>query len=129
VSRPDTTVLVVDQDGVWRDALGSWLEREGYRVLGLGRRDRVASAIESQRVAVVILDIHLPERDGLEVLEDIRRRWPSLPVIVTTAFGGPQTGEMARRRGATSYLDKPFRLADLVTQIHRATALCEHGRR
>jgi DNA-binding NtrC family response regulator len=125
---PDRTVLVVDQDGVWRAALRSWLEREGYRVLGIGRGDGAASAIESQRVDVVILDVHSPDRDDLEVLGEIRRRWPSLPVIVTTVFGGAQTGDIARRRGATGHLDKPFRLADLVAEIHRAAGPCGQGR-
>jgi two-component system response regulator FlrC len=127
VSPSRGTVLVVDQDGAWRDALRRWLEREGYRVVGIGPEARAASAIERERIDVVVLDVPWPERDGLDVLGDIRRRWPSLPVIVTTAFGGAQTADMARRRGATCHLDKPFRLADLAAEIHRAAALCADG--
>jgi DNA-binding response OmpR family regulator len=115
----DITILLVDDDGVWRAALASWLEREGFRVLGLSRGDRVASALESRRVDAMILDVRLPGLDGLEVLAEVRRRWPGLPVIVTTAFGGSETGDVARRRGATGYLDKPFRMAELLTQLRR----------
>ncbi len=123
----DITVLLVDDDGAWRAALASWLEHEGYRVFGLPRGDHVAGAIEDRRIDVVVLDVHLPGLDGLDVLADVRRRWPGLPVIVTTAFGGSQTGDVARRRGATSYLEKPFRLEELMTQLRRVVA--PHGRK
>ncbi len=116
----DLTVLLVDDDGVWRAALASWLEREGFRVLGLSRGDGVATTLETKQVDAMILDVHLAGLDGLEVLAEVRGRWPALPVMVTTAFGGPETGDVARRRGATCYLDKPFPLAELVTQLRRA---------
>lgn len=51
----------------------------------------------------------------------VRYRWPDLPVIVMTAFGGSETGELARRRGATGYLEKPFRMSELVTEVERTT--------
>ena len=125
---PDATVLLVDDDDVWRAALASWVEREGYRVLGLSRGDRVASTIDCQHVDIVILDLHMPGLDGLDVLAEVRQRWPHLPVIVMTAFGGPRTLDVARQRGATGYLEKPFHLTDLLGQLHRVRTPGE-GRR
>jgi DNA-binding NtrC family response regulator len=113
------TVVLVDDDGAWRAALGGWLEAEGMRVIRLARGEWIISALETHRPDLVLLDVHLPGLDGLEVLESVRRRWPTLPVIVMTAFGGPETAELAHRCGATAYLDKPFRLADLSAHIDR----------
>ncbi|HEX9818853.1 MAG TPA: response regulator [Methylomirabilota bacterium] len=113
------TVVLVDDDGAWRASLGGWLEAEGMRVIRLARGEWIISALETHRPDLVLLDVHLPGLDGLEVLETVRRRWPTLPIIVMTAFGGPETAELAQRCGATAYLDKPFRLADLTVHIER----------
>jgi len=114
------TVLLVDDDGDWRAALERWLQGEGMRGIGLGRGEWITSAIETHQPDVVLLDIHLPGLDGLQILEVLRLRWPSLPVVIMTAFGGFETGELARRCGATGYLEKPFRMADLMTELARA---------
>lgn len=89
-----TTVLPVDDDGAWRAVLERVLRSEGMRGIGLDRGDQIAV---------------------------VRYRWPDLPVIVMTAFGGSETGELARRRGATGYLEKPFRMSELVTEVERTT--------
>jgi two-component system nitrogen regulation response regulator GlnG len=116
-----TTIMVVDDDTAWRGALERWLSSEGMRGIGLGRAEWVTTAIDTHKPDAVLLDIHLPGTDGLQVLERVRHRWPTLPVIVMTAFGGRETGELARRCGATGYLDKPFRMAELMLELRRAT--------
>ena len=113
-------VLVVDDDAAWRAALKTWLEGEGFRVVILGRADWVTHAVDLHRPEVVLLDIHLPGANGLDVLDTVGRRWPTLPVIIMTAFGGPAVGDTARGRGAVGYLEKPFRMTSLVDEIRRA---------
>ena len=113
------TIMIVDDDSAWRVALERWLRDEGMRGIGLSRGEWITSAIETHRPDAVLLDIHLPGVDGLQVLEIVRERWPSLPVIVMTAFGGRETGDLARRCGAAGYFDKPFRMADLTQEIRR----------
>jgi DNA-binding NtrC family response regulator len=125
------TALLVDDDAAWRAALGGWLEGEGVRVVRLTRGEWVTSAIETHHADVVLLDVHLPGLDGLQVLESIRARWPKLPVIVMTAFGGPDLADRILRGGATAFLDKPFRMSELMTVLERATERGEapwHGR-
>jgi two-component system response regulator AtoC len=125
--RGDRTILVIDDNGTWRSALAAWLERDGFRVAGLSRAEWAASAVDTRGADVVILDVHSPGLDGLELLGAVRRRCPRLPVIVTTAFGGPEAGDVARRRGAASYLEKPFRMADLTTELRRLVPAGEPG--
>jgi DNA-binding NtrC family response regulator len=113
------TLLVVDDDPAWRDALKGWLERDGFRAVMLARADWVVPAVELHRPDVIVLDVNLPGASGLDVLEGLGRRWPSLPVVIMTAFGGPGVGDTARRLGAAGYLEKPFRMGALVDEIRR----------
>jgi two-component system response regulator AtoC len=121
VSASTVSVLVVDDDASWRAVLAGWLQQEGFRVVGISRGDWVTSAVETQAADIVILDVQLPGLGGLDVLRALRTRWPDLPVIVTTAFGGPDTEDLARQRGATGYLEKPFRIGELMAEVRRAT--------
>jgi DNA-binding NtrC family response regulator len=117
-SRP--TVLVVDDDEAWRAALKDSLEREGFHVVAVARSEWTLPAIELYRPAVLVLDNVMPGPTlGLELLPALRRRWPDLPIVMMTAFGGMTTADEARRQGATAYFDKPFRVADLAGEIHR----------
>lgn len=120
--RPALTLLVVDDDPAWRDALKEWLEREGFRAIMLARADWVVHAVELHRPDVIVLDVNLPGGSGLDLLGVLERRWPALPVVIMTAFGGPGVGDVARRLGAAAYLEKPFRMAALVHEIRRAAA-------
>jgi DNA-binding NtrC family response regulator len=119
---PGLTLLVVDDDPAWRDALKEWLERESFRAIMLARADWVVQAVELHRPDVIVLDVNLPGTSGLDVLGALERRWPSLPVVIMTAFGGPGVGAEARRLGAAAYLEKPFRMGTLVDEIRRVAA-------
>jgi DNA-binding NtrC family response regulator len=118
-TKPGLTLLVVDDDTAWRDALKGWLEREGFRAVMLARADWVVPAVELHRPDVIVLDVNLPGTSGLDMLDGLGRRWPGLPVVIMTAFGGPGIGDTARRLGAAAYLEKPFRMAALVNEIRR----------
>lgn len=117
------TVLVVDDDEAWRAALKDSLEREGFHVVVVARAEWTMPAIELYRPAVVVLDNLMPGPTiGLDLLPILRRRWPGLPIVMMTAFGGLGTADEARRQGATAYFDKPFRVATLAGEIHRLIA-------
>jgi len=120
VPQETPTLLVVDDDEAWRAALKDSLDAEGFRVIVLARAEWAMSAIELHRPDLVVLDNQMPGQYlGLELLPLLRHRWPGLPIIVVSAFGGPYTAGQAERLGAASYLDKPFRIAELVSQIRR----------
>jgi two-component system nitrogen regulation response regulator GlnG len=72
--------------------------------------------------AAIILDHELPGDWGLEVLPLLRQRHPGVPVIVITAFGGPRLRAIAEGLGAAGYLDKPFRLAQLLSVVRQVLA-------
>jgi DNA-binding response OmpR family regulator len=113
------TILVVDDDTAWLATLETWLAHDGFRVIGISRGEWVVQAVDFHEPDAVVLDIHLPGADGLDILGQLRRRQPDIPVIVMTAFGGFALEDRARRLGAAGYFDKPFRLSDLVTALRR----------
>lgn len=110
-------VVIVDDDTAWLADLETWLGHEGFQVVGISRGEWVLEAVDFHEPDVVVVDLQLPGVDGLTILGQLRRRWPTLPVIVMTAFGGADIQERVRRLGAAAYFDKPFRLESLVVAI------------
>jgi DNA-binding response OmpR family regulator len=115
--RDGPTVLVADDDAEWRTLLRYSLEQAGFQVLEASRGDSALTLAERQPPDVVVLDHEMPGLNGLDVITGLRRRWPTLPIVLTSAFGDPRIVEQAMGRGASRYLDKPFHLAALVAEI------------
>jgi len=113
------TVVVVDDDTAWLSDLETWLSHDGFRVIGISRGEWVVEAVSFHEPDAVLLDVNLPGADGLDLLAQLRRRQPDIPVIIMTAFGGFDVKDRARRLGAAEYFDKPFRVNDLINAIRR----------
>lgn len=111
--QTSSRVLVVDDDDEMRAVLRRMLESDGYDITERSRATHVLEALRSAPFDLVILDKEMPGLTGLDLLPMLRREFPRLPVVFVTAFGGRQVASTALRLGATSYLEKPFRLAQL----------------
>ena len=118
---PELSVLVVEDDQDMRALLRRILEGTGYRVLERGRADGLPEALQELRVDVVVLDKEMPGTGGLQALAQLRRSHPRLPVILITAFGGPDVERRALALGATRYLEKPFSLRHLLESVRQAS--------
>jgi DNA-binding response OmpR family regulator len=111
------TILVVEDNEALRLGLVSNLERDGYRVTSAadgvdGTRKAIAAAPD-----LIILDIMLPGRSGLELLADIRRRSWDLPVLILSARNRAEDKVEGLDRGADDYLAKPFELPELLARV------------
>lgn len=115
------TVLVIDDDPEMLRVLGDFLGRQGHRVITDSCGECAVATLEVERIDAVILDKEMPGTDGLDLLSFFRRRFPEVPVILITAFGGPRVAEDAFRRGAAKYLEKPFRVMDLLGAVLTVT--------
>lgn len=126
------SVLVIDDDAEMRAVLKDFLEREGHRVIDEASGEGAIASAELERLDVVILDKEMPGAGGFDFLSFFRRRFPDIPVILITAFGGPRVAEEAFRRGATRYLEKPFRVTDLLAAVRILTgpggSACQAGK-
>lgn len=121
--RREAHILVVEDDGEMRSLLHKVLSREGYQV-GLASDGLEAlEKLGENRWSLVISDWKMPRMDGLELLRRIRRTRASVPVILITAFGDRDNGQEALGLGASAYLDKPLKMAELQSEVKRALGL------
>lgn len=120
---PRLTALVVEDDPAMRSLLRQALEREGFDVLEDATALAALGRVEQARVDVAIVDKEMPGMSGLDLVSSLADRCPGLPVILVTAFGGAAVAEEAFRRGAARYLEKPFRIDDLMTALRTMPAL------
>jgi DNA-binding NtrC family response regulator len=111
------TVLIVEDDGAMRALLRDVLERAGHRVVERGNGRELPALAEREHFDAVILDKEMPGPDGLDLLSFLRTRLPAVPVIIVTAFGGPDVAKEAARLGAHAYLEKPFRMATILDAL------------
>ncbi len=101
------SILLVDDDASLREVTRLILERDNYDVL---EAPNYAKAVEqgAKNVDLALVDYVLPDRDGLEVAEALRKTKPGLPVILMTAYGSEDVAVRALRAGVTDYIGKPF---------------------
>ncbi|WP_141455511.1 response regulator transcription factor [Pseudoxanthomonas sp. z9] len=115
-SAPPVRILVVDDEPQIRKFLDISLRAQGYRVLLAGDGASGLAALVSQGADLVILDIGLPDRDGHEVLREIRG-FSQVPVIMLTVRAGEQEKVAALDAGANDYVTKPFGVQELMARI------------
>jgi two-component system, NtrC family, nitrogen regulation response regulator NtrX len=115
-------ILIVDDEGEVRQAIAAILGDEGYAVREAGDGTGALSEIEARPPALVLLDIWLEGSriDGLQVLDQLRRSHPDLPVIVISGHGTIETAVSAIKKGAYDFLEKPFNADRLLVLVERA---------
>lgn len=109
-------VLIIDDDEKLQKLLKEYLQNSGFHVLARQDGSDVLKAIRAESPDMIILDIMLPGKDGLEVLKDIRRHH-TLPVIMLTAKGEDTDRIVGLELGADDYLPKPFNPRELLARI------------
>ena len=112
-------ILVVDDDRDMLSLLDDLLSGEGYKVVKAKTGAEALAAIAKSRPDLVMIDVLLPDEDGLTLLAQIKREHPELEVIVMTAFGGSSSAIKAMRVGAYDYVTKPFETDDLLATLAR----------
>lgn len=110
------TILVVEDESNIADLVDLYLAREGFRVLKKSTGETALEAVRDHRPRLVVLDVGLPDLDGLEVCRRIRAS-TNLPVIFLTARGDEVDRVLGLEMGADDYLTKPFSPAELVARV------------
>jgi two-component system nitrogen regulation response regulator NtrX len=116
-------VLVVDDERDIRELVAGVLEDEGFTARVAADSDAALAALVERRPSLVLLDVWLQgsRLDGLDLLDEIKRRDPSLPVLVISGHGNIDTAVAAIRRGAVDFIEKPFEADHLLHLVNRAT--------
>ena len=116
-------VLVVDDEADIRDLVSGVLEDEGYAVRSAADSSGALEAVEDRRPSMVLLDVWLQgsRLDGIELLQEIKRRDPTIPVLMISGHGNLDTAVAAVREGAVDFIEKPFEAERLIYLVDRAT--------
>jgi two-component system, NtrC family, nitrogen regulation response regulator NtrX len=116
-------ILVVDDEQDIRELVAGVLEDEGYATRSAASSTEAMAALSERRPSLVLLDVWLQgsKLDGLQLLEEIKRRDPSLPVLMISGHGNLDTAVAAIRQGAADFIEKPFEADRLLHLVARAT--------
>lgn len=114
---PMARVLVVDDDEMVADVVVSYLERSGHESSRAGDGPAALSAIAADPPDLIVLDLMLPEIDGLQVCRRVREQWPDLPIVMLTALGEAEDRIAGLEVGADDYITKPFSPRELALRI------------
>jgi len=114
------TICVVDDEPSILNTLSSILEDEGYQVTLAKTGEEAMKVIQMEPPDVVILDIWMPEQDGLEVLTRVRELFPNMMVIMMSGHGSVETAVKATKLGAYDYLEKPLDLEKVTILVRNA---------
>ncbi len=112
-------ILIIDDEPVLQDVLATLLRREGYQVVQATTAGEGLRAAEEHEVDLVLLDLMLPDRPGLELLRDLKARDPEVVVVVITAYSSVETAIGAMRDGAFHYIPKPFKNQEVILTVRK----------
>jgi two-component system response regulator AtoC len=113
-------VLIIDDEAGVRQSLGLILESEGFEVASAADGDQGLRAARGERFDVVLCDVRMPRRGGLEILEELIKAQPEATVLMMSAFGQTDLALEAVRKGAYDFLAKPFQAQELLLAIKKA---------
>jgi len=112
-------ILLVDDEANVRTVFSDVLKRAGYRVKAVEDGHKAVKEVEEKTYNLALVDLRMPKMDGIEVLENIKKRKPEIPVIIYTGYGSVTTAVEAMRKGAADYLNKPFSPEELKLAIKK----------
>ncbi len=110
-------ILIIDDEDLFREDLGMLLSQQGYECRTAATAEEGLAEFQRFMPDIVLSDIVLPDRNGVDILDDMRRMNPSSVIIMMTAFGTLETAVEAFRKGAVDYILKPLVIEDLLHKI------------
>jgi DNA-binding NtrC family response regulator len=117
---PKGSILVIDDEAEIREGLELLLKTEGYHVSMADTGQSGLLRLGEQPYDLLLLDVSLPDRNGIELLKDIRRQDPHLPIVLITAYGSIEMARAAFKSGAMDYITKPWSNDELLAQVAQA---------
>src|ERR1700731_4136758 len=115
-------ILIIDDEAEIRESLETLLQLEGYTVVTAGTGREGLAQIGQRAFDVVLLDLALPDKNGMEILGEIRMQHPQQAVIMITAYGTVENAVRAMQSGATNFIQKPCDNEKLLADVRAAVA-------
>ena len=117
------TILIVDDEKNYPPILAAVMEEEGFEPLMANSGEEALTILKHSDVDLVLTDMKMPSMDGIELLENVKKKDPELPVIMMTAHGTVEKAVEAMQKGAYSYIMKPFDNDSLILYVNKAIAM------
>lgn len=110
-------ILVIDDEEIVRTSCLRALQHEGYEVMLAASGTEGLNMLNSDSYELVLLDLKMPDVDGMEVLARIKEQWPDTKVVMITGYSTVETAVQALRVGAYNFIEKPFTPDTLLTAV------------
>lgn len=120
LTQKKQSILLAEDDAALQTALMKALRKEGYHVCGASDGEEALAVFSKRAFDLVITDLSMPKKKGLEVVAEVKRQKPSVPVIIITAFGEWDTYQEAVNQSVFEYVNKPVKKEELLKLVHTA---------
>ena len=121
MSTKKENVFVIDDDKSIRWILDKALKKAGFEVTCFENADSVLKNIRKSEPSVIISDVRMPGKSGIEMLENVKREYPKIPIIIMTAFSDLDTTVNSLQKGAYDYITKPFDIVETISLIKKCS--------
>lgn len=112
-------ILVVDDEGIILDSCQKVLEADGFEVVPVPSAQKALMALEREAFSLLLIDVKMPEHDGMYLMEEVKKRWAEIPMIVMSGYDTTDTIEEAIQKGAATFIPKPFTPDELIKVVRR----------
>ena len=115
----DYNILVIDDEAAQRDVLTGYLKKKGYQIFAASSGKEGIEITKNEPVDIILSDFKMPDLNGIEVLEQVKKMNPEISFVIVTAYGTVENAVKAMRLGAFDYISKPVDLDELDLMIER----------
>ena len=117
--KTDITLLIVDDEEIMRDLLSRIFAKEGYQLLTAVDGQDALDKIKNNNVNIILSDMNMPNMNGFELLKHVHNDYPSIKIIIMTAYGDTYTVKDSMILGADEYITKPFNNIEIKQLVER----------
>lgn len=113
-------ILIVDDDPIVLDSCKRVFEAEGFEVSLVPSADKALTAMENNAFDILLIDVKMPERDGMSLMRAVKKEWPTIPIVVMSGYPTQETIAEGLHVGAEEFIAKPFtpdELLNIVRQV------------
>ena len=123
-------ILVVDDEKIVLESCQAVLEEEGFEAVLVPSADEALKAMKNDDFSLLVIDVKMPEHDGMYLMQELKKRWPEVPIIVMSGYYTAGTINEALRMGAATFIAKPFEPEELINTIRQVIDKEErHGKK
>lgn len=112
-------ILVVDDEGIILNSCQKVLEADGFEVVLVPSAQKALMALEREVFSLLLIDVKMPEHDGMYLMEEVKKKWADIPMIVMSGYDTAETVQEAARKGASTFIPKPFTPDELIEALRQ----------